>query len=369
MVARGERSPSDDPCQPALKGPIFRRRRLITHMTHELMTDLTSRSLPKLSLFLALAFFIINGCDFVDTQQYNPDDYTNVYMPQAQGGPAERPVPIVDSTQTIIYNAAYAGPNPPKKDIQVRFSVERALVDTFNQENVGSYEFLPEESFELSHSEATIPAGERSTGQLKISLETEGYLEVRGTTYLLPIRMEALTDDVRVNEEKQVTYFIIQGSYPEIEKSDWQVVNFSSQHPGRSDRAAVLAIDGDEDTFWHTPWCCAADEYGTSRPQPPHSITIDLGENNNVHGLEIVGRDGNYENNPKIVEVKFADEYNGENTSWREAEEFTLPFDANGQTIQTKIYLENTVDARYFKFISIESVDNDLLNLAEFYAF
>jgi hypothetical protein len=204
---------------------------------------------------------------------------------------------------------------------------------------------------------------------LKIKLATEGYLEVRGTTYLLPIRMEVLNDNVRVNEEKQVTYFVIKGSYLDFDKSEFEVVNFSSQMPGRSDKAAVLAIDGDPSTHWHTPWCCAADEYGTSRPQPPHTITIDMGESKSVHGLELIGRDDNWGNNPKEVTVQFASEYNGENTSWRDAEDFTTPFDANGNVIETKIYLDNTVEARYFKFISREQVDNDLLNLAEIGAF
>lgn len=150
-----------------------------------------------------------------------------------------------------------------------------------------------------------------------------------------------------------------------IQKSDWEVADFSSQQPDRPDRAAVLAIDEDASTFWHTPWCCAADEYGTSRPQPPHSITIDMGEINSVYRLEVTGRDGNYMNNPKEVTLKFADEYNGDDTNWRNTEAFTLPFDADGEVIQTTISLETPVDARYFKFTSTESVNNDLLNLAE----
>ena len=150
-----------------------------------------------------------------------------------------------------------------------------------------------------------------------------------------------------------------------IQKSTWEVADFSSQHPGRSDRAAVLAIDGDEDTFWHTPWCCAADEYGTSRPQPPHWIVIDMGSVHTVYRLQITGRDGNYMNNPKEVTVKFANEYNGDDTNWSNEEAFTLPFDADGETIQTTISFEAPVDAQYFKFTDIESVNNDLLNLAE----
>lgn len=326
------------------------------------------RSIATLTLFL-VSFVFVNGCDFADTENYDPNEYTNVYMPQAQGGSSEHEVPIVDTLQSIVYNAAYAGAATPKEDIPVRFSVKPALVDSFNKENATSHELLPEASYELSKTEATIPAGERSTGLLEMRLATEGYLEVRGTTYLLPIRMEVLNENVRVNEEKRVAYFVIQGSYLDFDKSEFEVVDFSSQQPGRADRAAVLSIDGDENTFWHTPWCCAEDEYGTSRPQPPHWIVIDMGEAKSVHGLEIIGRDDNYVNNPKEVTVQFASEYNGENTNWRDGEEFTTPFDAEGQTIQTKVYLENTVDARYFKFISRESVDNDLLNLAELGAF
>jgi len=327
------------------------------------------RSITTLALFLMPAVMLVNGCDFADTQNYDASKYTNVYMPQAQGGATEREVPIVDTMQTLVYNAAFAGPNPPKQDIPVRFSVEPDSLESFNQDNLTSHELLPEASYELTKTEDTIRAGERSTGLLKLNLATEGFLEVRGTTYLLPIRMEALNDNVRVNKEKQVAYFVIKGSYLDFDKSEFEVVDFSSQMPGRSDKAAVLAIDGDPSTHWHTPWCCAADEYGESRPQPPHTITIDMGEMKSVHGLELIGRDDNWGNNPKEVTVQFANEYNGEDTNWRDAEDFTTPFDANGDVIETKIYLENTAEARYFKFISREQVDNDLLNLAEIGAF
>lgn len=335
-------------------------------MIQELMRDMEFSSVPKLALFLILALLVGNGCDFADTQSYDPSEYTNVYMPQAQGGPAERSVPIVDSIQTLVYNAAFAGATTPKEDISVRFQVETALVDTFNQQNATSYEVLPGESYELTQTEATIPAGERSTGQLGLKLATEGYLEAQGTIYLLPIRMEVLNENVRVNEEKQVTYFVIQGSYLDIDKSDWELVDFDSQQPGRSDLAAVNVIDGDPTSIWHTPYCC-------DRPPPPHWVTIDMGESNSVHGLEVIARkDDWYINNPKEVTVEFADEYNGDDTNWRDAEDFTLPFDANGSTTEAEIYLENTVDARYFKFTVTQSVggpDRNLTNMGELTAF
>jgi PKD repeat protein len=151
-------------------------------------------------------------------------------------------------------------------------------------------------------------------------------------------------------------------NYP---KANWEVADFSSQMPGRSDKAAVLAIDGDPGTHWHTPWCCAEDEYGTSRPQPPHTITIDMQETKSVYGLEVIGRDGNYFNNPKEVTVRFADEYNGEDTNWRNTQSFTLPLDADGNMVEGEVFLEGIAEARYFKFIINEPVDNDITNVAE----
>jgi len=333
------------------------------------MIDMRYRYAGALSVCLAMMLMVLSGCDFSSPQSYDASEYTNVYMPQAQGGAVQWEAPIVDTLQSRSYNAAFAGAELPGKDIPVRFSVEPDSVESFNEDNLTDHQLLPAASYTLTETEDTIRAGERASNLSKINLATEGFLEVRGTSYLLPIRMEVLNESVRINEDKQVAYFVIQGSFLDFDKSDWEIVDFSSQMPDRSDKAAVLAIDGDPNTHWHTPWCCAADEYGTSRPQPPHTITIDVGEVKSFHGLEIVGRDDNWGNNPKEVTVKFSNSYEGDDTNWRDAEDFTTPLDANGNEIRTKIYLENAVDARYFKFITREPVDNDLLNLAELGAF
>lgn len=172
-------------------------------------------------------------------------------------------------------------------------------------------------------------------------------------------------DDIGTTNSSTKVIAVDAPTFVMVQKANWEVVDFSSQQPDRPDRAAVLAIDEDASTFWHTPWCCAEDEYGVSRPQPPHSITIDMGEISSVYRLRITGRDGNYMNNPKQVTLKFSNEYSGEDTNWRSTQSFTLPFDENGEVIQTTVSLETPVDARYFKFTSTKSVNNDLLNLAE----
>ncbi len=52
-----------------------------------------------------------------------------------------------------------------------------------------------------------------------------------------------------------------------IDKKDWRVVSFSSQHPG-GDNAAVNFIDGTEHTRWHS--CAGCSSY-------PHWIVVDMG--------------------------------------------------------------------------------------------
>ncbi|WP_161635181.1 discoidin domain-containing protein [Desulfovermiculus halophilus] len=74
-----------------------------------------------------------------------------------------------------------------------------------------------------------------------------------------------------------------------ISQSELSVLSVDSQEVNGEDGAARNAVDGNEDTFWHTEW-----DY--SEPDYPHQIVIDLGSAQEVVGLQYLPRQDGSEN-------------------------------------------------------------------------
>src|SRR5699024_4690003 len=127
---------------------------------------------------------------------------------QAKTVPAAHTVIVgIDTVQAIDYGATYGGPGSPKGDISVNFSVEPALVDTFNSQQASSYTLLPENAYEFEKTSAIIPAGEKYTSELKLKIN--GNLELEKEEYLLPVTMKVNNGSIPVNKDLQTTYFLI----------------------------------------------------------------------------------------------------------------------------------------------------------------
>lgn len=146
-----------------------------------------------------------------------------------------------------------------------------------------------------------------------------------------------------------------------IGKSNWEIIDFDSEQPGRSDLAVENVIDGDENTLWHTP-------YSDPRPPTPHYVSVDMGQEQYVYRFRIDGRpDDWYIQNPKVVTIEFSDD--GEN--WRDGETFTLPLDSDGEVVSAEVALTDPTRARYFKFTINQNVQEgrNPTNMAEITAF
>ncbi|MFC9248497.1 family 20 glycosylhydrolase [Streptomyces sp. NPDC057136] len=68
-----------------------------------------------------------------------------------------------------------------------------------------------------------------------------------------------------------------------IDQSSLRVEDTDSQETVGENGAAVNTIDGDPNTFWHTQWYGAAPDF-------PHHITLDLGKQHDVTGLQYTQR-------------------------------------------------------------------------------
>lgn len=172
-------------------------------------------SIDKLILWTGIfiaGMFMFEGCQ-VD-HSIDPHKYGRIYMYQALKSPVEVSATVgLDTTTTIVYGAAYGGPERSGGDILVSFSVDPSLVDSFNIKNLTSYSILPEKCYTLSDKQANIPADNKATSAFEIKID--GNVKISEGIYLLPITVKvnggekANGSGMQINKSLQTAYFII----------------------------------------------------------------------------------------------------------------------------------------------------------------
>ena len=128
-----------------------------------------------------------------------------------------------------------------------------------------------------------------------------------------------------------------------IDKSAWTVKSVDSEH---NDNKAIYAIDGKNDTFWHTYW-----SWGGGDPTCPHTIVIDMATNYNVTAITYLARqDGSQNGMVKAYEIYLSTD----GQTWGSAA-VTGTFQ-NTTALQTA-KLSHTTTARYLKFVAKSEIN------------
>ena len=318
------------------------------------------------NIFTALLYL---GCKKVkvDLPPQPLSDFEKVYMPQAVSNPVKTTLPISDSDQTIIYGANYGGQDYPAQDILINFSVNPAMVDSFNLKNNTQYKMMPANSFSFTQNSATIQKGTLATNPLEIKITTSGANAIDVLTdYLLPVSItgtKITSGNINVNEDLRTTYYLIKtqpnlDDYTDYDRTNWSIAGFSSEEPAEGQWGnggqAIHAIDDNTGTFWHSQWQNAL-------PGPPHYLIVNMGEVKTLHGLWFIDRQNDQEGKPQDVHVQVS--MNG--TTWIDAGGFTLE---NTKETQ-KQFINGFKNAQYFKVIFTSSYDAVYCHLAELGAF
>lgn len=318
--------------------------------------------------FILAAFLLaatVSGCkDEAELPEQPLSDYEKVYMPQAVNSPAKFTLAVSGEPQPIVYGANYGGQEYPAADIPVTFTIDPALVDDFNQKNGTQYPALPAGSFTFTTKEGVIREGELSTQPFEIQVKTtgDGAIDLL-TWYLLPVSVATPKGTIVVNDALRTTYFLVRSQpniadYPEMDREKWSIADFSSEEPAEAEWGnggqAMHTLDGENGTFWHTAW-------KNSSPGPPHHITVDLGEDKELHGLWFLARQSDHNGKPKDVKVQVS--ANG--TDWEDIGAFTLE---NTQAKQ-KQFLSGFRTVRFFKVIFTSAYEASYCHLAELGAF
>jgi len=282
--------------------------------------------------------------------------YNKVYMPLAVNNPKVYAFPVADTTQTMIYSASYGGQGYPADNIQGTFSPNTALVDSFNTANHTSYLPMPEKSYTFGATTATISKGTLGTGPLIIGVKTKGAGSIDiMKDYLLPVSI--VSSSATVNEKLRTTFYKVRADYPAYDRSNWQVLSFSSQEAdgeGAGNGKVINAFDNNPGTYWHSQWKGAS-------PGPPHFFVVDMGEVKTLHGFSFLDRQSDNAGKPQDVVIQTSTD----NITWTTAASFTL---ANIIDLQPKL-LPAATDARYFKITVQNSYNATYTHLAELNAF
>lgn len=189
-----------------------------------------NKQMKHLISTLAIILFLC-GCKY-DKDIPDPEKYVKIYMPQAVDMPAKVNLVMADTPQTVIFGAAYGGPNSPDGDIEVKFKVDNALVAAFNQQHGTSYDPLPAGSYELLQTSAIIGKGKQNTAPLQLQLKTAGVLESL-KQYLLPVSIDQVSNNIPVNESLRTAYFLVEAQRDGV---DIRVVSFGK-------KSSVMDVD------------------------------------------------------------------------------------------------------------------------------
>jgi HEAT repeat protein len=135
-----------------------------------------------------------------------------------------------------------------------------------------------------------------------------------------------------------------------LAKTRWKVQSFSSENTQAEDERAVLAIDGNPDTFWHTLW-------NGGSPGHPHHLAVDLAEAVEITGFAYLPRQDGRHVKGVIGEYEFQVSREGKEWSQPVARgRFErIDLDANGRVV----LLTRPVTARYFKLVSRSAPGNE----------
>lgn len=288
---------------------------------------------------LLLALAICGAC--------SDSDATRVYFPDAKSVQIKN-FEIADEPYELEFTVAVTGSDyatvfgkEVSGDVNISLSVDPAKVTEYNTLCKTDFPILPQDCYTLS-TVTTIPSGSAVSNPVKLVINAKGKIEPFDS-YLLPITINAV-EGAEADNIQQTLYYLLSGAadvseMPFADRSLWEVIDFSSEEAsgeGPGNGKAIYAFDGNNDTFWHTQW-------SGGEPQPPHHVTVDMGETVRMLGFSYFTRD-----HGRAWPTEIVMETSLDGSKWEDAGTFSdLP--ESGAT-EYRSYFAGFKTARYFRF-------------------
>ena len=136
-------------------------------------------------------------------------------------------------------------------------------------------------------------------------------------------------------------------SFAGLSPTGWKVVQVDSEETTHADDSGAKAIDGNPFTFWHTSW--------DSDLALPHFIEIDMGASHRICGFTYLPRQDGMPNGV-VEDYRFETSADGMNWTTNIASG-TFANIRNNPSLQEVSFAP--VNARFFRFTSLRTVNND----------
>src|SRR5699024_3915152 len=152
----------------------------------------------SLSLIL---FFLICACKKPEYPIENAKSYSNVFMQLAADGAITHSLSIKDEWISTQFGVGYGGVNILNNNVEVDFKIDQKIADEYNQQNNTDYELPPSDSYRISETTVTIPAGR--TGSNFTSLEINP-IKLTGTkSYIIQVSIQTDKTKIPVADDLQ----------------------------------------------------------------------------------------------------------------------------------------------------------------------
>lgn len=232
---------------------------------------------------------------------------------------------------------------PAQGEIRAFFDVDNSLIDVYNTIHQTDYQSMKSNILAFSKKDLVIGNGAmQSDEEIVVSFDEENVEALAVGKYLVPIRMMHVEGGMEVSSNWNVVYLILEVvddpyGFPAADRSGWTIVDCSSEETNAENAPATNVLDGNNGTIWHT-------EYDQNQPNPPHTITIDMGEVGNMIGFCYTTRSSG-SGCPLGLKV----EVSANNADWEEVATYGDDELPTGGSAECKKFFEEQKAARYFR--------------------
>lgn len=222
----------------------------------------------------------------------------------------------------VATSAAFAWVNPSEEDFS------RILIKIRRTDTVGW--FLTD----------TLSAIESTLSVVSLQENTEYEYNIQTLDYIGNIS-EILDGTFKTKMEVQLDKLDAEGN------PLWAIVDFSSQETGGDNGYASNAIDGKDDTFWHSVWNSGDFSDGVTSGNIPQYIVIDLKQEVIPSVVMLYRRDGAITGPTSVKIESTLEEPSSKNTEWNDLGTHTLNGGTDNGALPCNISVLKT--ARYIK--------------------